>query len=82
MNATDLPPTLTVRDAAGILGCSTSALYDAIKADEAPVPFLRIGRKIVIPTRPMLELLGMATTADPAEQYVPALSVIDGGAER
>ena len=52
-------PTLTVPEAAEILGCSASALYEAIRAGDSPVRALHIGRKIVIPTRPLLEQLGV-----------------------
>jgi len=55
-----LPPTIPVPRAAEILGCSADALYAAIRADESPVSVLRIGRKIVVPTAPLLEQLGIA----------------------
>lgn len=58
---TELPPAITVPEAAEILGCSSSAAYEAIRAGDFPVPVLRIGRKIVVPSRPLLEQLGLAT---------------------
>ncbi len=78
-SCTDLPPTITVPEAAELLGLSTTALYAAIRAGECPVKVLRIGRRIVVPTRPLLELLGLAES-DPTDP-VPYLSVIDGGGE-
>lgn len=53
-------PTLGVNEVAPLFHCSTWALYEAIKRDDFPVPVLRIGRKIRIPTQPLLELLGLA----------------------
>lgn len=55
----DLPPTLTVPKAAELLGCSPSAAYEAIRAGDFPVAVVRIGRKIVVPTRPLLNVLGI-----------------------
>jgi excisionase family DNA binding protein len=57
----ELPPTLTVPEAAELLGCSPSALYESIRAGDAPVKVLRVGRAIRVPTKPTLELLGLAT---------------------
>lgn len=51
--------TLTVPEAAALLGCSTSAAYDAIRSGDFPTPVVRIGRKIVVPARPLLDLLGV-----------------------
>lgn len=55
-----LPPTITVPQAAEILGCSADALYAAIREGDAPVKALRIGRKIVVATAPLLEQLGVS----------------------
>lgn len=73
-----LPPTVTVPDAAEILGCSTSAAYEAIRAGDFPVPVLRIGRAIRVPSRPLLEALGLVATDDGID-HGPDLHVITGG---
>jgi hypothetical protein len=54
----DLPPTVDVRRAASLLGCSADALYDAINAGESPVPTLRVGRRVLIPVPGLLIALG------------------------
>lgn len=72
------PPTLDVHQVAGLLGCSPDALYAAIRSGEAPVPVLRVGRAIRIPTRPFLGLLGLpgdiTPGATPPEPTAPAVS--------
>lgn len=52
--------TLTPREAAPFIGCSLDVLYETIAAGRAPWPILRLGRKILIPTAPLLESLGIA----------------------
>jgi predicted site-specific integrase-resolvase len=54
-----MPLTIPVAVAAEWVGCSTSAAYEAIRSGDFPVPVLRVGRKIVVPTRPLLEALGI-----------------------
>jgi excisionase family DNA binding protein len=46
-------PTMTVREAAAVLGIDRGTAYDAV------LPALRIGRKILVPTAPIRALLGM-----------------------
>lgn len=79
IDVAQLPPTVDVPTAAQLLGCSTSALYEAIRSGDSPVNVLRIGRKIVVPTRPLLELLGLAV--EDANPHLH-LRVIDGGVDR
>lgn len=55
-----VPATITVAQAAPIIGASPWAMYEAIRAGECPAPTLRIGRKILIPTRPLADLLGLS----------------------
>lgn len=56
----DLPPTLTVEQAAEILGCGRSLAYDLIRRNEFPSPVLRLGnRRYVIPTIGLLRALGI-----------------------
>ena len=52
-------PTCTVPDVAEALGVSEWAVYEAIKRGTFPVPVLRVGRRIVIPTVPLRRALGM-----------------------
>jgi excisionase family DNA binding protein len=47
--------TLTVSEAAQLLGVSRNSLYEAVRRNE--VPHLRIGRRIVIPRRQLENLL-------------------------
>ena len=48
--------TLTVDQAAELLGISRSAAYEAIRRDE--VPHLRFGRRIVVPRAALIRMLG------------------------
>jgi excisionase family DNA binding protein len=51
-----LPPTISVEEAAGLLGVSRSAAYRAAKAGQLKT--LRMGRKLRVPTAPLLRMLG------------------------
>lgn len=57
MPPASLPPTLDVPDAGKLLG--RSAAYDLIKTGRWPTPVLHLGRRIRIPTAPLLALLGL-----------------------
>lgn len=48
----------SVGTAAEILGIGRSTAYDLIARGEFPVATLRLGRRIVVPTEPLLEVLG------------------------
>lgn len=54
-----LPPTLTVDQAAEVLGISRSSAYRAASASE--IPTLRIGRRILVPTAKLRALLQVPT---------------------
>ncbi len=56
-----LPPTLTIPEAARLLGISRSAGYRA--AAKGEIPTIRIGRRLLVPTARLLELLGWSTEA-------------------
>jgi excisionase family DNA binding protein len=57
--------TLTVREAAEILGCSVGVAYAAVRAGQ--LPSIRLGpRRVVIPRARLLELLGEAPTPESA----------------
>jgi excisionase family DNA binding protein len=62
--ALQLPPTVSVSQAAALLGISRTAAHEAIHRKE--IPSLSIGRRVVVPTRPLLALLGLDPQAGPA----------------
>lgn len=57
----------TVDDAAWLWGVSRAQMYDDIANKRVPFPVIYVGRKIRIPVRPMLELLGI----DPEPNHIP-----------
>ena len=52
----DLPPTISVEEAAALLGVSRSAAYRAAKAGQLQT--FRMGRRLLVPTAPLLRMLG------------------------
>jgi excisionase family DNA binding protein len=52
----ELPPTITVVEAAELLGVSRSAAYRAVQAGHIPV--IRWGHRLRVPTAPLLRMLG------------------------
>ncbi len=62
--ATESPPTCKTVDvptAADMLGIPHRQAYELIKRGQFPVPALRLGRRIVVPTRPLLDALGVGS---------------------
>jgi hypothetical protein len=53
----DLPPTVTVPEAGRICGIGRSAAYRAAATGELPT--IRIGRRLLVPTAPLLRMLGV-----------------------
>ena len=53
-----LPPTISVEEAGELLGISRRSAYRAASTGELPV--LRLGRRLLVPTARLLELLGMS----------------------
>jgi len=51
--------TLSVREAAAILGVSLDSVYDAIRRKQ--IPSLSIGRRRLVPLYPLLHQLGAAS---------------------
>lgn len=51
------PATVPVPKAASALGCSRSHLYEQIKRGEAPVRVLSFGRRHVVITQSLIQLL-------------------------
>jgi hypothetical protein len=60
-------PTISAREAFALLGISHFSGYELIRQGKFPVPVLRLGYKLRIPTAPLLELLGLrpGTPAEP-----------------
>lgn len=50
----------TTSELADLTGVSPWALYESIRRDQAPFPFIRVGRRIVWPRRPVDEALGIS----------------------
>ncbi|HBC7265773.1 TPA: helix-turn-helix domain-containing protein [Corynebacterium striatum] len=58
------PATVSVRQAATLLGISFSSAYAAIRAGNFPTKIVQIGGRYVVPTAPLLELLGLDELPD------------------
>jgi predicted DNA-binding transcriptional regulator AlpA len=56
---TALPPVIDVTTAAAILGVGRTAAYELIRTKRWPTPVLRLGKLIRIPTKPLLDLVGL-----------------------
>ncbi len=57
--------TLTIEEAAELLGISRNSAYDAARSGElAGVPVLRVGRRLIVPAAPLLALLGLTLDKD------------------
>lgn len=55
----ELPPTVSVQVASQLLGISASGGYAAIQKGIFPTQVIKIGSRYVIPTKPLLDLLGL-----------------------
>ena len=53
-----LPPTLDLVDAARLLGIGRTLAYEMVREETWPTPIVRAGRRIRVPTIPLLQLLG------------------------
>ncbi len=56
-------PTVSVEQAAKILGVSRGLAYQAVHHDQLPA--IRIGRRLRVPTAPLLRLIGSDPATDP-----------------
>jgi len=63
MSAID-PATMTVTQAATVLGISRSNAYECVRV--GAIPSIRLGRRIVIPRRAVDEMLASAHVEHPA----------------
>ena len=50
-------PTLRVSEVASLLGLGLGSAYEAVRRGE--IPSLRLGRRILVPTAPLLRSLGI-----------------------
>ncbi len=57
LEGAELPPTLSVEHAAKLLGVSRSAAYRA--AASGQLPTISFGRRLLVPTSRLLEMLGL-----------------------
>jgi excisionase family DNA binding protein len=57
------PLVLSVREAAALLGISKDLAYELVARGE--LPSLRLGRRVVVPTRPLLALVDGASAPAP-----------------
>ena len=53
------PATLTIQEAASLLGIGLSSAYEAARTGNFPTPVLRISGRYVVPTKPLLDALGL-----------------------
>jgi predicted DNA-binding transcriptional regulator AlpA len=60
-------PTIPAAEAFALLGYSPPVGYEQIRLGNFPVPVLRLGRSIRVPTAPLLRLLGLLDGGEPGE---------------
>lgn len=70
-----LPPTISVERAGELLGVSRRAAYRA--ASRGQIPTLRVGRRLLVPTQRLLDLLGMAAAGDETSPVSPRFVIED-----
>ena len=78
--AAKLPASLSLIEAAALLGIGRTHAYNLEAAGQFPVPVLHLGRVIRVPTAPLLELLGLPTPTAAAEPRPGAAAIGTGGA--
>jgi len=61
LDPSTLGPVVDLVTAAELLGIGRTAGYQLVRDNQLPVPVLRIGRLIRVPTAPLLQLLGLTT---------------------
>ena len=72
--AAKLPASLSLIEAAALLGIGRTHAYNLEAAGQFPVPVLHLGRVIRVPTAPLLDLLGLPvpTPAPASERAKPS----------
>ena len=68
---TDVPTAYEI-----ITGRGRDEAYRAVKRDEFPVPVVRVGRRMVVPVQPILELLFLVTPAGGALPEAPPVTTL------
>ena len=63
LEVAELPPTISVEHAAKLLGLSRSAAYRA--AASGQLPTIAFGRRLLVPTSRLLEMLGLPVEERP-----------------
>jgi hypothetical protein len=76
--AAALPTVLDLATAARLLGIGRTAAYQMVGAGTLPVPVLRLGTLIRIPTAPLLQLLGLPFPGDGAHARAHGAPDADG----
>ena len=66
-----LPAVIDLSTAARALGLGRSAAYELVRTGGWPTPVLLLGRLIKVPSRPLVELLGLS---DSVQTPAPATS--------
>lgn len=74
-NHTDHPLTLTVEQAAKLLGIGRSTVYELVHTGD--IPSLRLGRRIVVPKARLAEFLGEPDLAHGTESPTRAAQAPD-----
>jgi excisionase family DNA binding protein len=70
LTATGLPVTMTVEETARLLDISRGAAYRAVAAGQ--IPTIRIGRRLLVPTARLLEMLGITPAQQAGQAAVAA----------
>jgi excisionase family DNA binding protein len=63
IDLTKLPPTVDIVTAARILGVGRTVAYELVREGTWPTEVIRLGRKIRIPSSPLLNLVGIDSTS-------------------
>ncbi len=62
-------PTVTVQEAARLLGLARASAYEGVRRGE--IPTVRIGRRLLVPTALLRRMLGFDTVSEPQERRLP-----------
>lgn len=58
-----------------VFGCGKNKAWELYHAGDLPFPALRVGRRVVVPVQPLLQLLGLAEPAsrppEPGHETTP-----------
>lgn len=66
MTLTELPPTISIKQASELLGISLRSAYKCARTGELPT--LRLGRRLLVPTPKLMRMLGV----EPESPDMPA----------